>query len=259
MNPKQSLDINRDGWNAIAETFSGTTLPRYGPLAYSEPDLCLIGNVKGKRVLEVGCGSGRSLLYLAQSGATELWGLDLSRSQIQLAAALLGANNVAHHLFESPMEENPGIPLDYFDLVVSIYALGWSVDLASTLHHIASYLKPDGVFVFSWEHPIYHCLEYEGGQYIFKKSYQIEGPQAFPSWQGVPIIQHPRKISTYINCLIDAGLTIERVIESDVDTKSLQEKHLSPEYWYSAPRARLIPTTMIVKVRKLLTKVDPIQ
>ncbi len=47
------------------------------------------------------------------------------------------------------MEEEVDIPKGYFDIVYSIYALGWTSDLRKTLELIHSYVKPGGRFVFS--------------------------------------------------------------------------------------------------------------
>ncbi len=41
----------------------------------------------------------------------------------------------------SPMEEECGIPENYFDFVYSVYAIGWTTDLEGTFRRIASYLK----------------------------------------------------------------------------------------------------------------------
>ncbi len=251
MNTEQALAVNRDSWNKIAAKFYGkAALPHYGPLAQSETDLHLIGDVRGARVLEIGCGSGHSLLYLAQQGACEVWGLDFSHTQIEFASSLLKENGLMPHLFESPMEENPGIPLDYFDLVISIYGLGWTVDLPKTLDHICSYLKPNGCLVFSWEHPSYSCIGYADGQFVLRRSYHDESAQLQDSWLGAPFVQSPRKLSTYVNSLIDSGLVIERVVESDIDTTRVKSHNFAPEYWYSVPKAKLMPTTMIIMARK---------
>lgn len=76
--PAEALAINRAGWDQVAARFHGrTALPVYGPLAPTEESLRLLPPVAGARVLEVGCGSGHSLRYLAEQGAAELWGLDL--------------------------------------------------------------------------------------------------------------------------------------------------------------------------------------
>ena len=45
------------------------------------------------------------------------------------------------------MEEEGDIPKGYFDIVYSIYALGWTSDLRKTLELIYSYVKP-GKFYF---------------------------------------------------------------------------------------------------------------
>jgi SAM-dependent methyltransferase len=200
--------------------------------------------------LEIGCGSGHSLLYLAQQGASELWGLDLSPAQIEFACSLLKENGVTPHLFESPMEENPGIPTDYFDLVVSVYAIGWTLDLPKTLGHICSYLKPGGCLVFSWEHPFYHCIGYENGRYFLQYPYHDETPRLQDSWIGASFVQLARKLATYINTLVDAGFVVERVIETTLDLTFTKSHNYSPEYWYSVPKAELIPTTMIIKARR---------
>ena len=239
------LSINRSGWDKVAQRFyGGLALPQYGPLAQTEDTLHLLGDVTGKRVLEIG--------YLAAHGAAELWGIDLSPVQIDLARSYLAEQEISAQLFVSPMEANPGLPTDYFDLVVSIYALGWSTDLGATFSLIHSYLKPGGVLIFSWEHPVYSRLEYKNGQYAVKRSYHAENPVIHPTWNGVEIVLHERKLSTFINAVIGAGLQLEQLIEPEFEPTLANDNNQSPERWYSVPRAQLVPTTFIVKARKPL-------
>ena len=88
--PEAALATNRSGWNKVAPLFhGGTALPEYGPLAPTEDTLKLLDEVPGSRVLELGCGSGHSLRYLAERGAQELWGIDLSPVQIAFAEETL--------------------------------------------------------------------------------------------------------------------------------------------------------------------------
>jgi len=247
------VTINQKGWNSVASQFYGTVLPKYGPLAATELELQLIDNLRGKSVLELGCGNGHTLSYLwKDKQASELWGIDLSQEQLRLTRELLDQENIPAKLFLASMDENPGIPESYFDLVVSIYSLGWTPNLSYTLSLIYSYLKPGGKFVFSWEHPVYHCLEYDANskKYFFPRSYLDEKPEIKPSWKGVEIVLQPRKLSTYINAIADAGLIVERFIESEVNINIAGEKDYAPENWYSVPRAQLIPTTLIVRASK---------
>lgn len=76
-----------------------------------------MGRHRGKKFLDTGCGSGHSILYCAQHRAEELWDLDLSARQIHNAQKLLSDSSLCANLFVSPMEENPGIPIGYFDVV----------------------------------------------------------------------------------------------------------------------------------------------
>jgi SAM-dependent methyltransferase len=98
------------------------------------------------RALELGCGSGHSLRYLAERGARELWGIDLSPVQIAFAEETLRPFAPRVRLIESPMEVDPGVPSDHFDLVFSIYGPGWTTDLPATLALVARYLRPGGCF-----------------------------------------------------------------------------------------------------------------
>jgi ubiquinone/menaquinone biosynthesis C-methylase UbiE len=248
------LSINQKGWNKVAPIFyGGTALPKYGPLAATEDELSLIPDLSNKKVLELGCGSGHSLSYLWENkNASELWGLDLSEEQIRFTQELLEEKHIPVKLFLASMDENPGIPENYFDLVVSIYALGWSPDLSRTLALVYSYLKPGGVFIFTGEHPVYQCLEYNADidKYIFTRSYGKEGPEFHPSWRGIEIVINSRKLSTYLNTLTQSNLVLDQLIESEINTDLAREQDFAPEKWYGVPRAQLMPTTFIVKAHK---------
>ncbi len=164
------LAMNRAGWDRLAPRFYGATaLPEYGPLAPTEDSLSLLDLTAEWRALELGCGSGHSLRYLAQRGVRELWGVDLSPVQIAFARETLQPVASRCRLFESPMEVNPGIPTNYFDLVFSIWGMGWTTDLRATLALVAEYLRPGGCFLVSGEHPAFGRLEWNGTHYIISK------------------------------------------------------------------------------------------
>jgi SAM-dependent methyltransferase len=125
-----------------------------------------------------------------------LWGIDLSAAQIAFAEETLRdvAPNV--YLLESPMEVDPGLPEVYFDLVFSIYGIGWTTDLAATLTLVRTCLKPGGRLIFSGEHPAYSCLARENDRYVLAEPYTMEGGRLDESWRGVPIVIQHRMLST---------------------------------------------------------------
>lgn len=57
------------------------------------------------------------------------FGESISTAQINTAAEVLKDTRSDVKLLESPMEEDPGLPHQYFDIVFSIYALGWTTNL----------------------------------------------------------------------------------------------------------------------------------
>ncbi|MDK2966042.1 MAG: hypothetical protein PWP53_1654 [Lacrimispora sp.] len=73
------INKNRKSWDSMADTwFGATALPVYGCLAPTETELKLFPDLDGKKVLDIGCGSGHSLKWCGDNGASELWGIDLS-------------------------------------------------------------------------------------------------------------------------------------------------------------------------------------
>ena len=246
------LKQNKKSWDIVAHHFNGKdALPSYGPYTQTESELRLFEDMTNKKVLDIGCGSGHSLLYMAEKGASELWGVDLSEKQIKLAKETL--RDLASKLYCAPMEEDIGLPKLYFDAIYSIYAIGWTTDLSSTYNLIYSYLKPGGYFIFSWDHPLYAHLLSQNGQLYLTGSYQDEGITTYQNFKDeeVPVTIPKRKMSTYINELIKAGFTIESVIESDVSATYHSIEDEFSERYYSLYKARKFPTTMIIKARKL--------
>lgn len=244
----EMIEQNKRSWDRVAHHFNGKdALPSYGPFAQTEEELGLFDDIKNKNVLDIGCGSGHSLKYMAEKGASELWGIDLSESQINTAKETL--KDVKANLFCSAMEAEIELPKQYFDIVYSIYAIGWTTDLATTLKLIHSYLKPGGCFIFSWDHPLYAHLKSQNGEISLEGSYQQEGFTQYENFKGeeAPVIIPKRKMATYINGLIKAGFTIESVIESDVSANYDGVNEEISDRYYSLYKARRFPTTMIIK------------
>jgi len=229
-------------WDTKGNDVIGTTaLPMYGAFV-SEERLRLFGNISGKKVLEIGCGTGHSLRYVGERMASELWGLDISEKQIEKAAQYLAAYGLSAKLVCSPMEEECEILEDYFDIVYSVYGVGWATDLDGTFSRIASYLKKDGIFIFSWSHPIHKCVAEENDMLVFKKCYFDESWYSL-SLDGGVLTLSDRKLSTYVNALAKAGFVIEQMVEeSNVQTDD------NSDY---AKKARMLPVTFVIKARKL--------
>lgn len=246
MEKEKILNTNKSYWDKNADSWFGVTaLPKYGTKFATEDKLNLFGDVKGKKLLEICCGSGHSLKYHADHGAAELWGLDMSIKQIENAKKYLDDCGYRAKLINSPMEAECDIPKDYFDFVYSIYGIGWTTDLQGTFNRIASYLKKDGIFIFSWRHPMSHCVAVEDNKLIFKNSYLDE------NWYPLMMddcetLLCDRKISTYINALIKAGFSIEEMVE-ETDKETMEK---TSDLDDRSKKAKMLPLSFVFKARK---------
>lgn len=244
------LTQNKSSWESIADDFFGVTaLPTYGCLCPTEDELNLFPSLSGKVVLDIGCGSGHSLKWCGDKGASELWGLDLSTRQLENAKKYLMESGYSPRLFNSPMEHNPGLPECYYDVVYSIYAIGWSTNLQATFGLISSYLKQDGIFIFSWDHPFMHCVDEMDDKLIFSGSYHETEPFTFQKY-GNPLTLNNRRLCDYINALSEVGFAVEKVIE-ETDKETLSRDVEFSSGYYTPTKAKRFPLSIIIKARKL--------
>ena len=249
MNEKEFNQFNETAWDNLIKSnspYSNASLPEYGPFMPDETTLNLFKEVQGKKVLELGCASGKSLEFLANKGASELWGMDISKEQIN-QAQLLNIHNA--HFYVSPMEKNPGLPTNYFDYVVSLYSIGYSSNPNQTIKLASSYLKENGKFILSWTHPFFNCLDIENDEIIIKHNYNDESPQTITKGSAkIKVLQHNLKISTLVNTMIESGLVIDKIIEKAPDENHRLNNYDSP--YFNKDKLKCAPTTLIIIAHK---------
>lgn len=259
MEQEKILETNRAYWNAKADDWFGTTaLPVLGVSCPTEEELGLFGDVSGQRMLEICCGSGHSLVYNAKRGAGELWGVDISESQLRNARRLLEENGVSARLICSPMESLADVPEGYFDCVYSIYGMGWATDLPGVFRKIHACLKPGGRFIFTWAHPFSYCVAYETGEdwhrryelqqeqgLLMTRSYFDEEDFTIPL-EGGDVIFSNRRISTWVNALAEAGFCLERMVE-ETDRATMSAGPEDPK----VAKAQMMPLSVCFAARKL--------
>jgi SAM-dependent methyltransferase len=94
-----------------------------------------------RRILDVGCGMGQTLLTLPIDPDAEAWGIDCDLDLIERGQKLAPANI---HLLQGHAEQLP-FPDAHFDLVYSRVALPYTF-LPKAIPEIARVLKPGGDF-----------------------------------------------------------------------------------------------------------------
>ena len=113
----------------------------------------VLGDLRGRTLLDVGCGLGEASVFFALEGA-EVTAADISPGMCGATRRLAEANGVkmATHVAAA---EDLGLPADRrFDIIYTGNTLH-HVDIAAALPRMLRHLKPDGVFV-SWDPVAYN-------------------------------------------------------------------------------------------------------
>lgn len=110
-----------------------------------------IRKLNPRSALEIGCGTGATLVGLASKKITGLVGIDISQSQIEMARRRIAHCNLEHQI-QLELAENSGrLNFDnhVFDVVYAESVLGIlsQAQLVKTLQEVKRVLKPNGVFI----------------------------------------------------------------------------------------------------------------
>lgn len=112
-----------------------------------------LGDLKGRTLLDVGCGLGEAAVYFALLGA-EVTATDISPGMCAAARRLAEANGVKLTTHVSAAEDL-GLPADVkFDVIYTGNTLH-HVDLTATMPLLLKHLQPGGTFV-SWDPVAYN-------------------------------------------------------------------------------------------------------
>jgi SAM-dependent methyltransferase len=116
----------------------------------------IIGNVRGKQVLDLSCGEGYNTRVLARRGA-KVVGVDFSEKMIDLARRKEKEEELRIDYNVSDAADLKDLESERFDVVACFMALMDIERYEDAISEVARVLKRNGRFVFSITHP---CFEY---------------------------------------------------------------------------------------------------
>src|SRR5690349_9370309 len=100
------------------------------------------GSLKGKKLVEIGCGNSSWLPYFAKQFGLDVYGIDYSEEGCEQAEKILQRENVDGTIYCTDAF-NPAEDLyDEFDIVISFGVVEHFSDTTSTLEAFSKYLKP---------------------------------------------------------------------------------------------------------------------
>jgi SAM-dependent methyltransferase len=191
----------------------------------------LCGDVRGRRLLDVGCGEGRFSRMLAAKGATT-FALDPTPG-LARAAFQRRTGNVTRARAES-------LPVrgESMDLVVSYMALVDIEGYREAITEMARVLAPGGALVLcnmSFVSAASPWVRDDMGRRAYRTidRYLEERPLHL-QWAGISITNWHRPLSAYIEAFLGAGLVLERFLEPLPEDLSLRDDP-SCEDWFRLP------------------------
>lgn len=193
----------------------------------------LLPLLAGKKVLDVGCGSGWYAEYLLNQGA-EVTAFDLNAEFVEMTAQRAKYKAEVH-------QGDLSKPLDFaqdgeFDLVLCPLVMHYLKDWQPAFREFHRILKPNGTLVFSTHHPFNDWKLFDTESYFDVELLEDE-------WEGVGKVSYYRRPLTVISQdLASTGFLIERLYEPQPteDFRTVNpEKYdlLSKNPWFLVIRA----------------------
>jgi SAM-dependent methyltransferase len=250
----ESARANRRWWDAAASAYLAEHGSDLGdvdflwcPEGVREGDAHLLGDVAGRRVLEVGCGSAPCSRWLRAAGASPV-ALDLSGGMLARAAELNRSSGIPVPLVQADAAALPLADAS-FDLACSAYGgLPFVADAQAVLAEVRRVLRPGGRFVASVNHPMRWPFpdSPDPADLRIVSSYFDRTPYVETDDDGaVAYVEHHRTVGDWVRAVVGAGLVLEDLVEPEWTPGRTQN-------WgqWSPERGALVPGTLILVCRR---------
>ena len=183
------------------------------PEKLDEDDVHLLGDVAGKTILEIGCGSAPCTRWLRSRGARAV-GLDISAAMMRYGHAV----DPAVPLVQASAERLP-FRDGAFDIACSAFGgIPFVADSAGAMCEAFRILKPGGRLVFSVNHPMRWIFPDNPGPegLVAEYSYFNRTPYVERDANGSAVyIEHHRTIGDRVRDIVAAGFRLVDIIEPE--------------------------------------------
>jgi SAM-dependent methyltransferase len=226
------------------EQVESASKPNFGKIYVTAPNLLrLIGEARGKSVLELGCGNGYWLRLLKELGAEKCLGIDHAPNQIEAAQQWQDAPQGIEFKvgdITKPMEFTEQCDVVFLEHV--LLEITSAEGLAETFRNARSALKPNGKLVVSDFHPFAPSSRprnlrvaddfnyFEDGASFEAASQRVDGETIYYKdchWT----------LSTLAQSITDAGFTISKILEPLPSTDDVERYPEQLRYRLTTPMA----------------------
>ncbi len=230
----QAAELNRKAWNSLRRQRdeglvnirpdSAAAILAGRRFLYAE-NLELVGDVRGKRLLDMGCGDGAEMLEWARAGAI-VTGVDNSPVQLEAARRNADKLGVECRLVQADLLRLPeDLMRGEFDVVFTAWVQSWIGDLDTWFGSAWRALKPGGRFLFNGGHPVSHYVQemeegdplrdsyFDIGPYYLEES--PDDPWNLPVDPAEPLttIEWGHTLGSLVTAVARAGFRIDALLE----------------------------------------------
>jgi len=231
---------NTQAWDRLAARSGAAALVdtiQFGPDLPTEADLRLIGSLKGKRVLDVGAGSGENAVAMAGQGAHVI-AIDASSAQLALGRKLAAEAEVRVEWHEGDAADLAFLRADSIDLALAAGVIFEIEDLDRLFRQVHRVLRAGAPFLFTHDHPMALTLDRDAtgaGPLAVRRSY-FETEPVDVARDGEKVRLFPRTIADVFSALHRAGYRVDVLLE--------------PEPLRSSAGGPAVPTAVLWRARK---------
>ncbi len=199
----------------------------------------LLGDVRGKRILDAGCGQGYLCRLLARKGA-RVTGVEPAEAFIRYALRREESDQFGIEYVQADLSTwTP--PPDPFDAIIANMVLMDIPDYESALKSCIAALANQGGLIVSLLHP---CFEEAGSAWKGKGCVEVrEYFRERAVKQDCGYFIH-RPLSTYLNSIMSAGCRLQKIIEPQLEA-TVAQLHHAERYW-------LVPGYIVIFATRLL-------
>jgi SAM-dependent methyltransferase len=220
-----------------------TDVAVYGGDIPDEATLRLLGNLDGKRILDLGCGVGHAAIAFARQGAKVL-AVDPSADQIAAGKDAAEAAKARVEFHQTDPADLAFIRADGLDAVFSAYAFTEVADLNRVFRQVHRVLRSESPLVFSLPHPTFTMFDPTADDPSrAARSYFDREPRTWTR-AGKDVVDHRRTIGDVFTALLRANFRVDQILEPEPRPGG----HRGP-HW--TPLMQSVPATVIFRARKL--------
>ena len=229
--PQASVEGSSRAWESLAPDYerARSRADSLDTLVEWPAQRELLGDVRGRSILDLGCGNGSKLAELVRDGASRCVGVDTAGKFLDASPA--GLELVRGDL--SDLDSVPELADRLFDRILFLQSFGYARDPVATLRAARDRLNEDGFILLTRTQPIRYAVERTeqngttlGEEYFAKDTYTYRS-----GWnEQIALTKRTYTMSDLLNTFSAAGLWIEVAREPQLPQEA-QQRYPHKQDW----------------------------